>query len=84
MLARRMIGSLPQACPNCATMSTIGNMVDHLKKCPNRNYKCGAIDCGYSGVKIEFLKHIFEKHESKLLESFDKDIKQNEEEKKGP
>jgi hypothetical protein len=37
ILARRMIGSMPQVCPNeCGTTSTVGNMQDHLKKCANR------------------------------------------------
>jgi hypothetical protein len=39
ILARRMIGSMPMVCPNeCGTTSTVGNMVDHLKKCPKRKF----------------------------------------------
>ena len=41
LLARRMIGTLPQVCPNtCGVTSTVGNMQDHLKSCPNRTYSC--------------------------------------------
>ena len=42
ILARRMIGTVPCDCPNdCGEKTTIGNLEDHLKKCPNRTYICG-------------------------------------------
>ena len=41
ILARRMIGTIPCDCPNnCQEKTTIGNLDDHLKKCPYRNYIC--------------------------------------------
>lgn len=82
-LARRMIGSLPQVCPNeCGTTSTIGNMVDHLKKCANRTFQCGMDGCQFEGRKKNFLDHLVGEHELKLIEKFDKNVKADEEEKK--
>ena len=81
VLARRMIGSMPQVCPNeCGTTSTIGNMSDHLKKCLNRVLQCAK--CAFEGKKADFLAHLTKDHEQILLESFDKHIKKDEEEKK--
>jgi hypothetical protein len=62
VLARRMIGSMPQVCPNeCGTTSTIGNMSDHLKKCPNRVLQCAK--CAFEGKKADFLAHLTKDHE---------------------
>lgn len=69
VLARRMIGSMPCDCPNeCGNKSTIGNLDEHLKKCDNRVYMCGGVEeCKYEGKKDDFLKHIVEKHEKKIV-----------------
>ena len=64
ILARRMIGTIPCSCPNeCGETSTIGNLEDHLRRCPKRTYICGGIEeCKFEGKREEFLHHIIEKH----------------------
>jgi hypothetical protein len=77
ILARRMIGSLPQSCLNdCGTITTIGNMADHLKKCANRKFTCN--ECIFEGNKSEFVLHINMIHEQKLIELFDKQHAKND------
>ena len=73
VLARRMIGALPCDCPNdCGTKTTIGNLEDHLQKCPKRVFKCGGVEeCKFEGPKEEFLKHICEVHEGCIMKMFD-------------
>ena len=60
----------------------MGNLLDHLKKCANKKFQCS--DCDFEGVKADFIAHISATHEQKLLEKFDKNVKKDEEEKKGP
>lgn len=41
IVVRRMIGSLPQVCPNeCGTTTTYGEMPNHLRKCEKRLITC--------------------------------------------
>ena len=84
ILARRMIGSLPCTCPNdCGYKTTVGNLDDHLKKCPNKIYVCGGVEeCKFEGKKEEFLKHLVEAHESTIISMFDSQIKNDIEETK--
>ncbi len=57
ILARRMIGAMPQQCPNlCGTTTTVSNMVDHLKKCTNRKFECSL--CQFEGKKADFVSHL--------------------------
>lgn len=82
MLARRMIGSLPLDCPNeCGVTTTVGNMSDHLKKCPKRKLECAKCK-NFEGDKDAFLEHIFTKHEAFLFENFDKSLIRDHEEEK--
>ena len=72
---------MPQVCPNdCGTTSTVGNMVDHLRKCPNSLHNCSL--CEFTAKRAEFLQHLVEKHEQRLVEDFDKNLKKNVEEEK--
>ena len=41
ILARRMIGAMPCECPNkCGENTTLGNLEDHILKCPNKKIAC--------------------------------------------
>jgi hypothetical protein len=73
MLARRMIGVLPMTCPNpdCKEQSTIGNLSDHLKKCPKRLYTCRKCPGPFSGIKADFMAHLASQHELELIGSYD-------------
>jgi hypothetical protein len=64
ILARRMICSLPCDCPNqCGHKTNIGNLDDHLKKCPKRVHTCGGVEeCKFEGIRDDFLKHVVETH----------------------
>ena len=53
-----------------------------MKKCPNREYECTQRQCGFKSRRAEFLKHIVESHEVKLVEEFDKNMAKKEEETK--
>lgn len=82
-VARRMIGAMPMACPNeCGAKSTVGNIADHLKKCPNKKYQCKECYDFPSVVKGEFIQHLTKKHEGKLIDLFDKEKQGSEEEQK--
>ena len=69
-----MIGAIPCECPNkCGNNTTLGNLEEHIRRCPNRKFACvGA--CKFEGVKADFLKHIVENHEQKVLLMFDLDL----------
>ena len=70
MLARRMIGSLPASCSLCQFKTTMGNLLDHQKKCEMRQIECGFDKCNYIGNEKEFIQHIIEMHSKELLSKF--------------
>lgn len=72
-----MIGTIPCECPNaCGMKTTIGNLEDHVKKCPNKTFICGGVEeCKFEGKRDEFLNHIMEKHNQKLISMFDAQVK---------
>jgi hypothetical protein len=72
IVVRRMIGSLPQTCPNeCGTNTTYGEMPNHLKRCERRKIACVCLK--FTGARTEFLAHVASEHTQKLIETFDKD-----------
>ena len=84
ILARRMIGSMPCECPNkCGEKTIVGNLTTHLRKCPNRIFVCTQEECKFEGTRKDFLNHIVEKHEEKIMQMFDAEMAKeiNEEEK---
>ena len=69
-----MIGALPCECPNnCSEKTTLGNLEDHIKKCPKRAFICNGQgeECKFEGIKDDFLKHIVETHQKKILALYD-------------
>jgi hypothetical protein len=45
-LARKMIKAIPIDCTNsCGAKTNIGNLSDHLKKCPNKQFTCTSDNC---------------------------------------
>ncbi|CDW77233.1 e3 ubiquitin-protein ligase herc2 [Stylonychia lemnae] len=72
ILARRLIGTLPADCPNgCGEKSTIGNIDQHLRKCPLRVHVCQVDKCPFEGKKDEFLQHLVESHDLVLIRQYD-------------
>jgi len=46
----------------------MGNLEDHLKKCPNKILVCkGTTECKFEGKKEDFLKHLLEVHNDILI-----------------
>lgn len=73
--ARKMIKSLPASCPNeCDVKNlTIGDLKNHLPKCPMRNLKCKL--CKSSFKPDDFFSHLIESHKDDIIEQYtDKEI----------
>ena len=77
LIARRMINSLPRACPNCEEKTTYGELKGHMFKCSKAVRKCAIKNCTFFGMNDEFLAHVDQNHHKEFLERFDQDIQSN-------
>ena len=67
-----MIGSLKTVCKSdgCSYETVVGELKVHWRKCDFRAYSCAICNKVVNG-RVEFLTHVNETHENKILSYFD-------------
>ncbi|KAL0206310.1 hypothetical protein P9112_001617 [Eukaryota sp. TZLM1-RC] len=65
---RRIVDSLPIACPDCMYETTRGNLRDHHFKCPKKAHECKI--CKNNVRFDDFAKHIASEHHLDLIRAF--------------
>ena len=71
---RRMIGSMPATC-NCGHKTTRADLNEHEMVCPIKLSTCTVKNCGFTGVRETFLKHVTEQHPIEVIAYFSAPIR---------
>jgi hypothetical protein len=68
-----MIGAIETECPyGCGLNMPRTELDTHMAACLKKTIECASKDCGFKGLKDEFMEHLMKTHQEEIAEKFSK------------
>ena len=70
-IGRRVIGNMKTECghPNCGTLLTRSALNEHERTCHYRIFSCSSLSCEFTGVRNDYVSHLFSVHVDQIVEN---------------